>query len=195
MIKKIPRDISIIKYRNFPLWEVDDETQTEFSHFPKVYSYYCVKLTDEDDERIVQNLTSELSKLFGLLEVNQLIFLSAHNMRWIAKHIAQENDYETLINAVSYFDKHKLTGKFNGAIEVDKVDLEEFFKHFVILTNCDSGFFHNHFLNKKQDILGYVHYSGEVQFYTLNQDMNERFLKKIKETDFVDAMREDTNRI
>ena len=195
MIKKITRDISIIKYRNFPLWEVDDETQNEFSHFPKIHSHYWVKLIDQDEERIAEKLTSELSKLYGLLGINQLIFLSAVNMPWIAEHIAEEDEYKPLIKAVSYFDRFKLTEKFNGAIKVDKSDFQEFFKHFIMLTKCDSGFFHNHFLNEKQDILGYVHYSGEVEFYTLNQGMNEQFLKKIKATDFVDAMRDDSNRI
>jgi len=195
MIKKITRDISIIKYRNFPLWEVDDETQIEFSHFPKIHSHYWVKLNDQDEERIAENLTSELSKLYGLLGINQLIFLSAHNMRWIEKYILVGNDYEPLSKAISYFDKNKLAGKFNGAIKVDKSDFQEFFKHFIVLTKCDGGFFHNHFLNEKQDILGYVHYSGEIHFYTLNKEMNERFLEKIKTTDFVDAMREDSNRI
>ena len=195
MIKKITRDISIIKYRNFPLWEFDDETQTEFSHFPKIHSHYWVKLKDQVEERISANLTSELSKLYELLGINQLIFLSAHNMRWIANDMVEGNDYEPLSKAISYFDKNKLAGKFNGAIKVDKSDFKEFFKHFIVLSECDGGFFHNHFLNEKQDILGYVHYSGEVQIYTLNQEINERFLENIKTTDFVDAMREDSNRI
>tara|TARA_R110000823_G_scaffold243818_4_gene368136 strand:+ start:2081 stop:2668 length:588 start_codon:yes stop_codon:yes gene_type:complete len=195
MIKKITRDISIIKYRNFPLWEVDEETDTEYSHFPKTHSHYWVKLSEEDDDRIVENLASELSKLYDLLGIDELIFFSSHNMRWISKYTAKRNDYRPLIKATSYFDKNKLNGKFNGAIKIDKINFQEFFKHFIVLTNCDSGFFHNHFLNEKQDILGYVHYSGEVQFSILNQEMNERFLEKIQTTNFVDTMRENSNRI
>jgi hypothetical protein len=195
MPQKISRDVSLIKYRQFPLWEFDEKTQEEFSFYPKINSHYWLKLDDSSDHTLIEKLPTELTKLYQNLGVDELIFFSAHNMRWISKFTSERDDLKPLKEAVKYFDKNGLSGKFNGGIEVFRTEFLEFFKHFYILTECDSGFFHNHFLDKNQKLLGYIHYSGEVQFDTFDNDTNEKFLIEIKKTDFVDIKRDNTNRI
>ena len=195
MPEKISRDVCLIKYRKFPLWEVDEKTDEEFSFYPKIFSHYWLKLNYNSEKTLTKKLAEELVKFYEYLNINELIFFSAHKMNWISKLTSKRDDDKLLINAVNYFKAKNLAGNFNGAIKVDKSELLEFLIHYFTLTRCDSGFFHNHFLDKNQEILGYIHYSGEVRFDTLTKEMNEKFLKETKRTNFIDTGRENANRI
>lgn len=195
MPEKISRDISLIKYRNFPLWEFDHKADEEFLYYPKIISHYWLKLDDDSDKVLMEKLPNELTNLYEYLDIYELIFFGAYNTKWISKYTSQRDDVEILAEAVNYFKENQLSGKFNGAIKVFRTELAEFFKHVFVLTRYDGGFYHNHFLDKNQELLGYIHYSGEVCFDTLSEEMNNRFLTAIQKTDFLDAFREDTNRI
>jgi len=195
MPEKISRDICLIKYRKFPLWEVDEKTDEEFSFYPKIYSHYWLKLNYNSEKTLTKKLAEELVKFYEYLNINELIFFSAHNMKWISNFTLKRDDDKVLIDAVKYFKANNLTGNFKGAIKVGKSELREFLVHYFTLTRCDSEFFHNHFLNKNQEILGYIHYSGEVRFDTLSNNMSEKFLKEIKRTNFLDTSRDNANRI
>lgn len=46
----------------------------------------------------------------------------------------------------------------------------------------------------KSDLIGYIHYDGEVRFDTLNNKANDQFLKAIKKTTFEDTGRENSKR-
>ena len=195
MPEKISRDICLIKYRKFPLWEVDEKTNEEFSFYPKSNSNYWLKLNYNSENNLTKKLAEELVKFYEYLNINELIFFSAHNMNWISKFTSNRDDYKDLIDAVNYFKANDLAGNFKGAIKIGKFELREFLMHYFTLTRCDSGFFHNHFLDENQEILGYIHYSGEVGFDILNKEMTDKFLKNIKRTEFVDVGRAETNRI
>ncbi|MNG28526.1 hypothetical protein D3C84_1138000 [compost metagenome] len=86
---------------------------------------------------------------------------------------------------MDYFKHHKVGKRFNGAVKVSIAELSEFVKHFFVLTMCDGGFAYYHFLDEKENLLGFIHYSGEVRFDILNQKMEKMFVQEIKKTKFI----------
>ena len=83
----------------------------------------------------------------------------------------------------------------NGAIEVDISELFDFIQHFYILTKCDGSLPYFHFMDKGQNLIGYINYTGEVRIDTLNKKTDCLFLKTIKTTKFQDQKIVGTSRI
>jgi hypothetical protein len=73
------------------------------------------------------------------------------------------------------------------------VDLKTFFEHLYILTKCDASFSHYHFIDDNEQVIGYIHYDGEVRIDTLNKHADERFLHAIQKTAFEDAGRKNAS--
>lgn len=191
MIKKLERDFCLVNFRNFPLLHYDKKENLEFYYEPKFISFYWLKVDKEGNK----NLINEVVKLINLLKLDDIIFLDAINKPWINKHTSKRKDYKPLIKTLEYFKSKKIYGNFNGGILVENDDLKEFLFHFFRITVCDSGFFHFHFMDKSQKIIFYLHYSGELKILTLNKKIDIEFLKIVKETNFIDSFRHNTNRI
>lgn len=195
MPKKILRDICLIKYRKFPLRDFEKEIDNEIFFYPKTYSHYWLKLNHKTDNNLTNELATEITKLYQNLNIEDLIFFGDFNRNWISKYTQERIDFKPLIDSVNYFKSHKITNRFNGAVKVNISELNEFLTHFYVLTRCDAEFVHYHFLDEKQNLLGFIHYSGEIRFDSLNAKTDELFLKKIIQTKFLDTFRENTNRI
>ena len=104
MIKKISRDICLIRYRKFPLCEFDKKTNEDIYYFPKTNSFYWLKLDDNSESKLVLEIVS----LIGKLNVEKLIFMSERNQKWISKSTEKRKDFEPLTKAVEYFKSHKI---------------------------------------------------------------------------------------
>ncbi len=121
--------------------------------------------------------------------------MSGFNTKWISNWTKNRKDYKPLIKTLEYFKSIKVNGNFNGAIEVKKDELASFLPHFYMITRCDGGFFYYYFTNQNEDILFYLHYSGELKIITLNKKYDEKFRTVIKKTQFIDCLRDNTDRI
>jgi hypothetical protein len=183
MLEKITRDICLIKYRKFPLR--DFEKDEEISFYPKIYSHNWFKLEHKSNAGLIKMLSTELPKLYENLNVENLIFFGDYNRNWISKFTEERQDYKSLIDSVNYFKQQKISNRFNGAVKVKRAELNEFIKHFFVLTRYDGEFAYYHFLDEKESLLGFIHYSGEVRFDTLNQKMEKMFAEEIKKTKFI----------
>ena len=64
-----------------------------------------------------------------------------------------------------------------------------------MITRCDGGFFDFHIIDKNQNIIFYLHYSGEIKIMPLNKKFDTKVLKEIKSTDFVDSKRANSNKL
>jgi hypothetical protein len=195
MLEKITRDICLIKYRKFPLRDFEKEIDEEIFFYPKIHSHYWLKLEHKSEAGLIKILSTEIIKLYKNLNVENLIFFGDYNRNWISKFTEMREDYKPLIDSVNYFKQQKISKRFNGAVKVNKAELIEFIKHFFVLTRCDAEFAYYHFLDEKENLLGLIHYSGEVRFDTLNEKTNKVFLKEINKTKFLDTFRENTDRI
>ena len=98
--------------------------------------------------------------------------------------LPKRTDYASIIKAVQYFEKNKLGKKFNGGVQVGISDLPEFIKHFYCITRSDSTFDVFYFSDPAQNILGFIHYSGDVLFQILIEEFESKFVKAIKKTAF-----------
>ncbi|MNQ94184.1 hypothetical protein D3C85_1096900 [compost metagenome] len=183
MLEKIARDICLIKYRKFPLR--DFEKDEEISFCPKIYSHNWYELEHKSNAELIKLLSTEFPKLYENLNVENLIFFGDYNRNWISKFTEEREDYKPLIDSVDYFKHHKVGKRFNGAVKVSIAELSEFVKHFFVLTMCDGGFAYYHFLDEKENLLGFIHYSGVVRFDILNQKMEKMFVQEIKKTKFI----------
>jgi hypothetical protein len=183
MLKKIARDICLIKYRKFPLR--DFEKDEEIFFYPEMHSHNWFELEHKSDAELTKILSSELAKLYENLKVENVIFFGDYNRNWISKFTEERKDIKALIDSVDYFKDLKVGKRFNGAVKVSIAELPEFIKHFFVLTRCDGEFAYYHFLDEKENLLGFIHYSGEVRFDILNQKMNKIFIEEIKKTKFI----------
>lgn len=73
--------------------------------------------------------------------------------------------------------------------------MKSFFPHFYKITQCDGGFWDFYFIDEEQNIIFYLHYSGEIQIITLNKKVDKKFLQEIMNTGFIDSMRANFDRI
>jgi len=190
-IKQIKREICLIKYRKLPLIEYEKETDSDVYYFPKSKYFYWIKLEKSSSKNIIE----QTIKLLEFLKFKTFIFLDAKNKPWISKQTEKRKDSKSLIKTIEYFKTLKIDTKFNGGIQIEIEKLNEFLPHFYRITECDSGFFDYHFTDINQNIIFYIHYSGEVQVRCLNKKSNTKFLEALKQTKFSDSFRENTNRI
>ena len=182
MIEKINRNICLIKYRKFPLR--DFQKDEEISFYPKIYNHYWLTLEHNSEVQLIIILSSEITKLYRNLNVENLIFFGDYNINWISKFTEERKDYKSLIESVNYYKKQKITKPNNRAVKVNLAELEEFIKHFYILTRCDAEFSYYHFLDEKENLLGFIHYSGEVRFDILTPKMEKVLVEELEKTKF-----------
>ena len=195
MLTKIKRQDCLEKFPKFPQREYDKSKDEEIFTNPKIHSLYWLKLESKSSRGLTKILATEITILFQKLNIDKLIFLGDTKYSWISKLSAERVDYKPLISALAYLTENKIGRRFNGAVEVDISNLFVFIQHFYIMTRCDASFAYFHFMDKGQNLIGYIHYSGELRIDTLNKKTDNLFLKTIRETKFQDEQREGTNRI
>ena len=196
-IKILERDFCIIKYRKLPLTFYIKEIDEDIFYYPEIESFYWIKLADFDNQRkdTSKKLISQIIKLVKILEFEKIIFLGEINKPWVSKITSKRKDYKPLIKSLEYFKENKIWGKFNGGVEVSVKNLKQFLPHYFMITRCDGGFFDFHFTDEKENIIFYIHYSGEIKIMTLNKKYNEKFKKAVKLLDFIDSSRNGSEKI
>lgn len=194
MVKKLDRNYCIVKFRNLPLQYYDKKTDSDIFFNPKTTGFYWIKLPESKKDNS-KELLKELTKLMSNLKIKNLIFLDEVNKPWISKLTSERKDFKKLTKALEYFKTKKIWTKFNGGVVVSKDDWKKFLTNFYVVTGCDSSFFFYNFVDEQQQIIFYIHYSGEVSIKTLDHKINLEFLKQVKRTKFIDSNRQNTNRI
>lgn len=184
---KIKRDLALIQFRNLPLQEYDENTETEVIYYPKTYSCYWLKLGNEQKH----SLAAEFKKL----AIENLIVLGQINKPWISKRTSARQDFKPLAKAVAYFEQIGVVRKFHGAIRVSVKEINDFVAHFYVVTKCDAAFFDYHMMDAAGNLLFHIHYSGEIQILTLNEAIIERLKAVIPQTKFLDVDRAGTSKL
>jgi hypothetical protein len=188
MLVKIKREDCLKLYSKFPLREYDPKEDEEKFFYPKIYSTSgWMKLPSKSTKGLTKILATEISKLIKDLGYNKLIFLGDTDQYWISKLSIERDDYRPLKEALEYLESHKVGRRFNGALEVDQVELFTFLKHFYCLTGCDSSLPYFHFMDTGQNFIGYIHYTGEVRIDTLNKDAAVNISNAIAKTNFLNV--------
>jgi hypothetical protein len=189
-IKKIKRDICLITFRNLPLSAYDKKNDSDVFYYPDLVAVYWMKI--EDDKAKV--LIEQLINLFELLNFEKFIFMNTQNKAWISKLTKKRKDFKPLIKTVNYFKSIQVGTSYNGGLEVKRRKMLEFLPHFYRITRADSGFFEYHFTDIHQNIIFYLHYSGQLKVMFLNKVIQEKFNLAIIKTKFVDTLSERADR-
>ncbi len=184
MLLKIEREVCLAKYRNFPLCPYDPNSDEEVFYYPKTVSGGWYDLYAKTKREFSKILQMEFTKLVKECGFENLIFFGDKPTPWITKLSSKRTDNAFIIKAVRYFEDNKLGKKFNGGVQVGISELPEFIKHFYCLTRSDGTFGGFYFSDPAQNILGFIHYSGEVLFQTLIEEFESKFVKSIKKTAF-----------
>lgn len=191
MIKLIKRDLALVKYRNFPLLSFEEDLDDYFSYCPEYVGFYWIKLKEENDKFLIE----ELSKLLNCFKSEELIFLGQIDKPWVSKPMAKRFSLAIYNKAIRFFKKNGIWKKFNGAVKVEQKDFKEFLTHFFTLTKFEAYFRDYYFSDEDQNFLFCIHYSGEVQALTLNEQTNNNFLSFVSNAEFIDSFRKDTDRL
>jgi hypothetical protein len=186
MLVKIKRQDCLKIFSKFPLREYDPNTDEEKLIYPKVYATSgWLTLNSKSIKGRTKLLAIELAQLIKNLGYDKLIFLGDTNQYWISKLSVQRDDYKPLKEALEYLMDNKVSRTFNGALQVDQAESFVFLKHFYCLIRCDASLPYFHFIDKGQNIIGYIHYTGEVRIDTLNKDTDRKFSTIISNTNFL----------
>lgn len=191
MATKVKRDIALIRFRKLPLLEYDDKIDTEVFYYPKSYLFHWIKL----EKSTKKGLTNEFKRLVQLLDIDTLIILGQSNKPWISKFTRERRDCKALTKTIKYFKSLKIGKKFNGAVIIQTEEIDVFISNFYTLTRCDSGFSDFYITDVGENLLFYIHYSGEIKILTLRKEIEQRLRRSLVETKFVDALRKGTDRI
>lgn len=184
MLLKIEREVCLAKYRNFPLYPYDPNTEEEVSYYPNTVGGGWFELHAKTRREFSKMLQMEFTKFVKECGFENLIFFGDKPTPWITKLSSKRTDYASIIKAVQYFEDNKLGKKFNGGVQVSISELPEFIKHFYCITRSDSTFDVFYFSDPAQNILGFIHYSGDVLFQILIEEFESKFVKAIKKTAF-----------
>ena len=191
MIKLINRDLALIKYRNFPLLAYDETLEENIFYCPECIGSYWIKLKDENNTVLID----ELLRLLYSFEAEELIFLGQIDKPWISKPMSKRFGLAIYNKAIRFFKNNDIWTKFNGAVKVQREDFRVFLSHIFTLTKFEAYFWDYYFSDESQNILFSIHYSGEIQVLTLNEETNNNFLFFVKNTEFINSSRNDTNKL
>jgi hypothetical protein len=185
MLVKIKRQDCLDKYPKFPLRQYDFVKDEEEYFYPRIFRSYMLTLDSKSLKGYTKLLASELSNLTKNLGLGSLIFLGDNKNYWMTKLSLGRNDYRVLEYAKQYFLDNKVDKNFNGALEVDNEALITFVKHFFCLVRCDASLPYFHFMDAGQNLVGSICQYGNLHFDTLNQKIDDQFIKALIESKFV----------
>ena len=85
MIKRINRDLALVKYRKFPLLAYDEILDEDVVYYPKHIGSYWIKLKEENDAFLID----ELLKLLNFFKTEELLFFGQIDKPWISKQMSK----------------------------------------------------------------------------------------------------------
>ena len=184
MLKKSSREDCLKKYPSFPLRCYDEDRDEEDFFYPQVISGQWIELSTKKDEELTDKLAKELTNLFKSLDIEYLVFLGDTEQPWLSTLALERKDYMPLTEAVRYFMHYKVDTGFNGGIEVSIDNVEVFLIHFYTLVRCDASLPYFHFIDNNHQILGTIHYSGQVRIDRFHEQANQLLEEQISNTSF-----------
>lgn len=156
------------KYQIFPLRDYDyDEDEEKFFH-PEVFRSYILTLPSKSFRGHITALGKELVKLLKALQSDTFIFLGDTTVPWLN----QKNDYQPVKLAQAYLTNENVGKRFNGALQVDTVELPTFIRHVAWLIRCNAALPYFHFIDEGQNIVGSICQDGNLHLDALNEGVD-----------------------
>ena len=176
MIAKVKRLDCLRKYAKFP--QIYNESDF---FYPKAFYCYTFTLPRTSINVYVKKLSQQFTQLIELLKFDTLIFLDDYKMPWRG----QDNEYKPAKRALQYLIEQNVGKRFNGGLEVNLGDLSEFSKHLFWLSRCNASLPTFHYMDKGENILGYLCKYGNLHVQTLNKRIDNKFQYIIGNIEFL----------
>ncbi|MES2647075.1 MAG: hypothetical protein V4717_09390 [Bacteroidota bacterium] len=176
MLQKIKRVDALARYPKFPVTDIEKNAW----YFPEVYASYRLTVASDKGPTMAKDIAANLTLLVANMSYDSLLFMSDLKFPLYRKPSALPSD----IKAVSYLQANNIGPRFTGAIKVELPLLKEFTRnlYWMVRTNTASGAIH--FLDEEQNILGSIHYHGEVLLASLTRETHVKLLSAFKKTAF-----------
>lgn len=176
MLQKIKRADTLALYPKFPTTDVEKEAY----FFPGVYASYRLTVEPERGPSQAKSIAENLTLLAANLQYERLLFMGDLTFPLYRNPGPLPSD----IKAVAWLQANHIGPRFNGAIKVPLRSLKAFTRHlyWMVRTNTAQGVIH--FMDEGQNILGSIHYSGEVLLASLNESTHKLLHSAAEKTAF-----------
>jgi hypothetical protein len=174
MLKKIARKVFLEKYPEF----IQANYYKDKYIYPKTFNSYILYVEAGSTVGVCNGIARELTKLIGTLNYEKVFLLGDTTTPWLFR----KHDYKPVKRALDYLTENKISKSFNGAIEVNTIDLTEFMKNLFWLVRCNGVVFYPHFSDPGFNIMASICQYGNLHFSTLNKDADSAFNEVIMQT-------------
>jgi hypothetical protein len=165
MLVKINRQDCIDKYSNLPLRQYNPKEKEYDFYYPKVFANYVLTLSSKSYKGHIKLLGIELTRLTSNMNCDKLIFLGDEKTPWLYR----EQDYTPAKDGLQYLKDNKIGKRFNGALQVDSIQLQTFIKHLAWLVRANAVLPYIHFTDPGQNITGNICQYGNLHISTKNK--------------------------
>lgn len=180
MIIKIDRQEAIDKFPNLPLRHYNPKEDEDVFNYPKVFANFVLTFSSKSYKGHIKLLGTELVSLANNLGYNNLIFLGDEDIAWLRRF----NTYESFQGALQYLVDNKISKRFNGALQVDTVEIPTFIKHLAWLVHTNGILPYVHFIDPGQNIIGNICQYGNLHISTKNKTADKKFKDAIAKSSF-----------
>jgi len=180
MFRKINRGECLKKYKAFPIRGYDNLKEEPAFYYPKTFRNYILTLESKTFKGHAVRSGIEFTNLITELGIDSLIFLGDTETAWLY----QQNDHPAVKKAEVYLKNKKIGKKFNGALQVDKIELPVFIKHLAWLVRCNGSLPYFYFTDSGQNILGNICQYGNMHLDILNEKTNRLLKTAVTKTEF-----------
>ncbi|MEO8820890.1 MAG: hypothetical protein ABI374_08625 [Ginsengibacter sp.] len=87
-------------------------------------------------------------------------------------------------NAIQYLIDNGVSEKFNGALQFDIIDLQNFFAHLFWLQRGNAALPDFYFMDKGQNILGHICQFGNFHLGALNKSVDKLIAEDLNKSKF-----------
>lgn len=174
MLIKLNRQDAINKFPNFPLRKYNPKEEEYDFHYPKVFANYVLTLPSKSYKGHLKLLGTELADLTKRLGYDNLIFLGDENIPWLRRF----DEYQTSEEALQYLVANKIGKRFNGALQIDIIQLPVFIKHLAWLVRTNEVLPYIHFVDPGQNIIGDICQYGNLHISTKTKKA-DNYIKKV----------------
>jgi hypothetical protein len=171
MLIKIDRQEAINKFPNLPLRHYNPKEDEDVFNYPNVFANYVLTLPSKSYKGHIKLLGTQLVNLANNLGYDNFIFLGDEDIAWLRRL----NTYENFQESFQYLIDNKVNKRFNGALQVDTVEIPTFTKHLAWLVRTNGILPYVHFIDPEQNIIGNICQHGNLHVSTKNKTVDKKF--------------------
>ena len=179
MLIKIARQEAIDKFPNLPLRH-NNSKEDEVFNYPKVFANYVLTVPSKSYKGQIKLLGSQLASLANNLGFDNFIFLGDEDIAWLRRL----NTYENFQEALQYLADNKIGKRFNGALQVDTLEIPTFIKHLAWLVRTNGILPYVHFIDPSQNVIGNICQYGNIHISIKNKTADKNFKDAIAKSQF-----------